>query len=41
MYKVTIGRGTNALTKYFTRWHEAKQFCKGLGWTTRKIKVVC
>lgn len=41
MYKVTIGRGPRALTKYFTHWSEAKQFCKGLGWTTRKIKVVC
>ena len=40
MYKINIGRGSNAFTKYFTHYSEAKTYCKCLGWSTRRIKCV-
>lgn len=40
MYSVTIGRGSNAFTKYFFTFSEAKSYCKTLGWTSKRIKSV-
>jgi len=40
MYKMTFGRGPNALTKYFLSYHEATAYAKAVGRSKRSIKPV-